>query len=73
MINRRTFTATAVAVGAIALLGLSRKKVQAQADITARNIVLVHGAYADGSCWSEVIRRLQKAGLKPTAVQNPLT
>ncbi|MBN3898341.1 MAG: alpha/beta hydrolase [Nostoc sp. NOS(2021)] len=73
MINRRTFTATAVAGGAIALLGLSRKKVQAQADITARNIVLVHGAYADGSCWSEVIRRLQKAGLKPTAVQNPLT
>ncbi|MBN3947043.1 MAG: alpha/beta hydrolase [Nostoc sp. NMS7] len=73
MINRRTFTATAVAGGAIALLGLSRKKVQAQADITAGNIVLVHGAYADGSCWSEVIRRLQKAGLKPTAVQNPLT
>lgn len=73
MINRRTFTATAVAGGVIALLGLSRKKVQAQADITARNIVLVHGAYADGSCWSEVIRRLQKAGLKPTAVQNALT
>jgi pimeloyl-ACP methyl ester carboxylesterase len=33
----------------------------------------VHGAYADGSCWSEVIGRLQRAGLNATAVQNPLT
>jgi pimeloyl-ACP methyl ester carboxylesterase len=39
----------------------------------ARNVVLVHGAYADGSSWSQVIRRLQAAGLKTTAVQNPLT
>lgn len=38
----------------------------------ARNVVLVHGAYADGSCWSEVIVRLQAAGLTATAVQNPL-
>lgn len=73
MIDRRTFTATLTAGGVIALLGLSRKKVQAQADITVRNVVLVHGAYADGSCWSEVIGRLQRAGLKVTSVQNPLT
>jgi len=39
----------------------------------ARNIVLVHGLFADGSCWSEVIARLQAAGLNATAVQNPLT
>ena len=37
-----------------------------------RNVVLVHGAYADGSSWSEVITRLQAAGLTATAVQNPL-
>jgi pimeloyl-ACP methyl ester carboxylesterase len=37
-----------------------------------RNVVLVHGAYADGSSWSEVIERLQAAGLTATAVQNPL-
>lgn len=72
MIDRRTFTTALVAEGAIALLGLT-SKVQAQVDITVRNVVLVHGAYADGSCWSEVIRRLQQAGLKVTAVQNPLT
>ncbi len=37
------------------------------------NIVLVHGAYADGSSWSAVIPRLQKRGHHVTAVQNPLT
>ena len=37
------------------------------------NIVLVHGAYADGSGFAEVIARLQQAGLTVTAVQNPLT
>jgi pimeloyl-ACP methyl ester carboxylesterase len=36
-------------------------------------VVLVHGAYADGSSWSEVIERLQDAGLAAAAVQNPLT
>jgi pimeloyl-ACP methyl ester carboxylesterase len=39
----------------------------------ALNVVLVHGLFADGSCWSEVISRLQAAGLNATAVQNPLT
>ncbi len=37
------------------------------------NIVLVHGAYADGSSWARVIERLQGEGLTVTAVQNPLT
>jgi pimeloyl-ACP methyl ester carboxylesterase len=37
------------------------------------SVVLVHGAYADGSSWSEVIERLQRAGLAAAAVQNPLT
>jgi pimeloyl-ACP methyl ester carboxylesterase len=39
----------------------------------ARNVVLVHGAWADGSSWGDVIARLQKAGMRVTAVQNPLT
>jgi hypothetical protein len=37
------------------------------------SVVLVHGAYADGSSWSEVIRRPQDAGITVAAVQNPLT
>ncbi|WP_382306222.1 alpha/beta fold hydrolase [Herbiconiux sp. UC225_62] len=40
---------------------------------TARNVVLVHGAYADGSSWADVVPILQSAGLTVTAVQNPLT
>jgi pimeloyl-ACP methyl ester carboxylesterase len=39
----------------------------------ARNVVLVHGLFADGSSWSGVIPRLQTAGLDVTSVQNPLT
>ena len=45
----------------------------AQKPPLARNIVLVHGLFADGSSWSEVIARLQAAGLNVTSVQNPLT
>jgi pimeloyl-ACP methyl ester carboxylesterase len=37
------------------------------------NIVLVHGAWADGSCWSAVIRSLQQSGYNVTAPQFPLT
>jgi pimeloyl-ACP methyl ester carboxylesterase len=37
------------------------------------NIVLVHGAWADGSSWSGVIRLLQKAGYNVMAPQFPLT
>jgi len=37
------------------------------------NIVLVHGAWADGSCWSRVIERLQADGYKVTAPQLPET
>jgi pimeloyl-ACP methyl ester carboxylesterase len=39
---------------------------------TNPSFVLVHGAYADGSSWSEVIKHLQGAGVTATAVQNPL-
>ena len=35
------------------------------------NIVLVHGAWADGSCWSTVIERLQADGYQVTAPQFP--
>lgn len=36
-------------------------------------VVLVHGAFADGSSWNKVIPLLQAQGLKVVAVQNPLT
>lgn len=37
------------------------------------NIVLVHGAFADGSSWSPVIEQLTAMGYHVTAVQNPMT
>jgi pimeloyl-ACP methyl ester carboxylesterase len=37
------------------------------------NIVLVHGAWADGSCWTDVIQRLQADGFHVIAPQFPLT
>ncbi|HWG15998.1 MAG TPA: alpha/beta hydrolase [Streptosporangiaceae bacterium] len=43
-------------------------------DMTAHpNIVLVHGAWADGSCWETVIEHLQAAGYNVTAPQFPET
>jgi len=38
-----------------------------------KNVVLVHGAFADGSSWSKVIPLLEARGLRVTAVQNPLS
>jgi pimeloyl-ACP methyl ester carboxylesterase len=38
-----------------------------------KNIVLVHGAFADGSSWSKVILQLQAKDYNVIAVQNPLT
>src|SRR5215470_11505791 len=46
---------------------------QANSPQGVRNVVIVHGAWADGSCWSKVIPLLQAQGLHVVAVQNPLT
>jgi pimeloyl-ACP methyl ester carboxylesterase len=40
---------------------------------TVKNIVLVHGAWADGSSWSKVIPLLQAKGLHVACAQNPLS
>ncbi len=66
--NRRAFSTTLLAAAS-----LTSFSGMAAAPAPARNIVLLHGLFADGSCWSEVISRLQAVGLNVTAVQNPLT
>ena len=66
--------ALAFAVAALAATASGfEARAEATAPVQARNVVLVHGAWADGSSWSEVIPLLQAAGLNVTAVQNPLT
>src|SRR5262245_43953821 len=68
--DRRTFVS---GTGAVAASSLLVGTVGAQPVPKAKNVVMVHGLFADGSCWSEVIPRLQAAGLNVTCVQNPLT
>src|SRR5579862_5091544 len=70
LMNRRAFVSTVVAGAASTLVQDAAAEPVAP---KARNIVLVHGLFADGSSWSEVVPRLQAAGLNVTSVQNPLT
>ena len=42
-------------------------------DLTAPTVVIAHGAWADATCWREVIALLQTKGLGVVAVHNPLT
>src|SRR6202047_2750446 len=70
-ISRFVFSLAVAALAAT--LGTFAAPARAAPPVEARNLVLVHGAWADGSSWAEVIPLLQAAGLKVTAVQNPLT
>ena len=72
MLNRRWFGGLFAAI-AVAIASVIPRTGQAQDAPIANNVVLVHGLYADGSSWIDVIPYLQRAGLKVTAVQNPLT
>src|SRR5207244_12739150 len=45
----------------------------AEVDTMKPNIVLVHGAWADGSCWNDVIQRLQADGYHVIAPQFPMS
>jgi pimeloyl-ACP methyl ester carboxylesterase len=72
MVDRRDFLMGLAATGAAMLVTGAARAAAPGAAVRARNVVLVHGAYADGSCWSGVIPHLQQAGLNVAAVQNPL-
>ncbi|MGO8059918.1 MULTISPECIES: alpha/beta fold hydrolase [Rhizobium/Agrobacterium group] len=74
IINRRTFSTSLLAGAAASLVSVKGMAAPSVArPPKASNIVFVHGLFADGSCWSEVISRLQPKGLNVTSVQNPLT
>lgn len=70
--DRRTFS-TALAATAASTMVSGTGFAQTSSPVRANNIVMAHGLFADGSCWSEVIARLQPMGFNVTAVQNPLT
>lgn len=72
--NRRAFSKIlAASVGTSLLAPLSATASDGDSPVTAGNVVLVHGLFADGSCWSDVIARLHAAGVNAISVQNPLT
>ena len=73
--DRRRFVSMVAAGAIVPVLGSGARAQFApvQAKPKVRNVVLVHGLFADGSCWSEVIGRLQSQGMRATSVQNPLT
>ena len=72
---RTTHTLSApILAGILAIIVVTHSAFAADAGARGvRNVVLVHGAFADGSSWAKVIPLLEKAGLNAVAVQNPLT
>lgn len=61
-----------VAAGLLAAAGPAARAADASAAAPV-SVVLVHGAFADGSDWARVIPLLQARGVRVAAVQNPLT
>jgi pimeloyl-ACP methyl ester carboxylesterase len=65
-------------LSSLAMAGLATLSVPQNATLQSntkgtKNIVLVHGAFADGSSWSKIVAQLQAKGYNVIAVQNPLT
>ena len=76
MTRRKTLTALSTAVVTVALLAAATATGATEQQKQSRgvtNIVLVHGAWADGSSWSKVIPLLEAKGFHVVAAQLPLT
>lgn len=71
-LNRSAHLAAALFTGAL-LMTTSQSSTAADATTGVHNIVLVHGAWADGSSWAKIIGPLQAKGFHVVAVKNPLT
>jgi pimeloyl-ACP methyl ester carboxylesterase len=74
---RRTFTIASGLLAAAAAMSagpaLARGATESASETAVRNVVLVHGAFADGSGWRGVYNDLTGRGYRVTVVQNPLT
>jgi pimeloyl-ACP methyl ester carboxylesterase len=73
--RRRVLATGAVVAGTAALTGPLSSAASATDRTKAKTrptIVLVHGGFADASCWNGVIERLQHAGYPTMAPANPL-
>lgn len=73
IVSRLRTLAVAASLAATALHAVAAESAAAQSGAGKPSVVIVHGAFADGSDWAKVIPLLQAKGIKVTAVQNPLT
>jgi pimeloyl-ACP methyl ester carboxylesterase len=69
----RTFSAAVIAATLLVAATATAASERQQMPRGVTNVVLVHGAWADGSSWSKVIPLLEARGLQVVAVQLPLT
>jgi pimeloyl-ACP methyl ester carboxylesterase len=69
------FSAAATTIAAVSLTGAANAQAAANNSDgkQVKNVVLVHGAFADGSGWRGVYDELTSRGYRVTIVQNPLT
>jgi pimeloyl-ACP methyl ester carboxylesterase len=73
MKNTQTILATVVAAAALTTTAHAQSPTASTGSNPAKSIVLVHGAFADGSGWRGVYDELTRRGYRVTIVQNPLT
>jgi pimeloyl-ACP methyl ester carboxylesterase len=75
MIKSSTFSAAATTIAAVSLTGAAYAQpvTNTSESRAVKNVVLVHGAFADGSGWRGVYDQLTSRGYRVTIVQNPLT
>ncbi|SDB73046.1 alpha/beta fold hydrolase [Belnapia rosea] len=71
--TRRDLVASAAAATIVATAAQAQPAGQGPGPQPARNVVLVHGAFADGSGWRGVYDELTARGYRVSIVQNPLT
>ncbi|QHV99377.1 alpha/beta fold hydrolase [Spirosoma endbachense] len=72
MLTRQRILLTALFITGL-VADFSNQLYAQSAPVGVKNIVLVHGAWADGSNWAKIIPMLEAKGYQVTAVQNPLT
>ncbi|WP_424632036.1 alpha/beta fold hydrolase [Bradyrhizobium sp. SYSU BS000235] len=70
-LTQLTFAA-AILLGSV-FSGITGASAASSDNLKGKTVVLVHGAFADGSSWNKVIPLLEAKGLKVVAVQNPLS
>jgi pimeloyl-ACP methyl ester carboxylesterase len=71
--NTIHFLLSSMLMAPLAILPLAENALSQTVSKGVKDIVLVHGAFADGSSWSKIIPILHAKGFNVIAVQNPLT